>query len=81
MDEPVRNGLRPARHRGLTRPDPVTALPRPQRPPASTSQAKDPDKPQNKPAAGKPRPENHQDHLSASWHIKISARIYAVDRG
>ena len=36
MDEPVRSRLRPARHRGLTRPDPVTALPRPQRPPAST---------------------------------------------
>jgi len=49
--------MRPARHRGLTRPDPVTALPRPQRPPVSTSQAKDPDKPQNKQAAGKPRPE------------------------
>ena len=30
---------------------------------------------------GKPRPENHQDHLSAGWPIKIGARIYAVDRG
>jgi hypothetical protein len=29
MDEPVRNRLRPARHRGLTRPDQVTVLPRP----------------------------------------------------
>ena len=36
MDEPVPSRLRPARHRGLTRPDPVTALPWPQRPPAST---------------------------------------------
>ena len=36
MDEPVRSRLRPARRRGLTRPDPVTALPWPQRPPAST---------------------------------------------
>ncbi len=40
MDEPVRSRLRAARRRGLTRPDPVTALPWPQRPPASTSQLK-----------------------------------------
>jgi hypothetical protein len=80
MDEPVRSRLRAARHRGLTRP---TRSPhcQAQRPPASISRAKDPDKPQNKQAAGKPHPENHQDHLSADWHIKINARIYAVDRG
>ena len=29
MDEPVRRRLRPARRRGLTRPEPVTALLRP----------------------------------------------------
>ena len=29
MDEPVRSRLRPTRHRGLTSPDPVTALPGP----------------------------------------------------
>ena len=70
MDEPVRSRLRAARHRGLTRPDPVTATTQAHRPPASTSPAKDPDKPQNTPAAGKPRPENNQDHLSAGWHIQ-----------
>ena len=43
--------------------------------------SQNPDKPQNKPAAGKPHPENQQDHLPAGWHIKTSARIYAVDRG
>ena len=57
MDEPVRSRLRPARRRGLTSPDPVTA---PARPPTAASpgpQTEYPDKPQNRPAAGKPRPE------------------------
>jgi hypothetical protein len=58
MDEPVPRRLRPARRRGLTRPDPVTAPPRPSQPPASTCpQAEEPDKPPDRSAAGKPRPE------------------------
>jgi hypothetical protein len=81
MDEPVRSRLRATGHRGLTRPDPVTAPARPQRPPARTSPAKDPDKPQNRSAAGKLHPKSHQDHLSVSWRIQTSIRIYAVDRG
>ena len=52
MDEPVRSRHRPARRRVLTRPGPVTA------PPAATRQhqpqGQDPDKPQDKSAAGKP---------------------------
>jgi integrase len=48
---------RPVPARGLTRPDPVTALPSPQRPPASTFPSENPDKPQNTSAAGQPRPE------------------------
>jgi hypothetical protein len=47
MDEPVRRGLRPARRRGLTSPDPVT---HPQLTPAAwqapTIPGTDPDKPQ-----------------------------------
>ncbi len=38
MDEPLRSRLRAARRRGLTSPDPVTASPRPQRPPGRPSQ-------------------------------------------
>ena len=37
MAEPVRSRLRPTRHRGLTSPDPVTALPRAPRPPVPTA--------------------------------------------
>ncbi len=38
MDEPVRGRLRPARRRGLTSPDPVTAPARPPRPPVPVRQ-------------------------------------------
>ena len=56
----------------------VTALPRLQRPPASTPQRKT-----RTSRRTRQRRENrtHQDHLSAGWRIKINARIYAVDRG
>ena len=57
MDEPVRSRLRPARRRGLTSPDPVTAPHGPCGRPPAPAPAEDPDKPQNRSAAGKPRPE------------------------
>jgi hypothetical protein len=79
MDEPVRSGVRPARCRGLTRPDPVTAQ---TQGPAATRQHLPSEKPgqaAEKSAAGKPHPENHQDHLSASRNSKTRVRIYAVD--
>jgi hypothetical protein len=56
LDEPVRSSLRPARRRGLTCPDPVSAQPGP-RPPRPHLPAKDPDKPQKRSAAGKPYPQ------------------------
>src|SRR5258708_5134430 len=49
--------------------------PAPSGPPAGPPPAKDPDKPQNRSAAGKPRPEHHQDHLPVGRHSKTSVRI------
>jgi hypothetical protein len=78
MDEPVPGRLRAACHRGLTSP---TRSPHPHGGQAASPgpSAEYPDKPQNRPAAGKPRPENQQDHLSASRNSKTGIRISAVD--
>jgi hypothetical protein len=56
LDDPVRGRLRAARRRGLTRPDPVTAQPRPSAATRQQPRGEDPDKPQNTPAAGTPHP-------------------------
>ncbi len=81
MDEPVRSRLRPARHRGLTRPDPVTALPWPQRAARHHPPSENPGQAAEQASGGKAAPpENHQDQLSAGRHSKTSVRIYAVDR-
>ena len=80
MDEPVRSRLRPARHRGLTRPDPVTALLRPQRPPASTSPSERPGQAAEHVSGRKVMPGKPSSSLIRRLDIKISTRIYAVDR-
>ena len=54
MDEPVRSRLRPARRRGLTSPDPVTAPARPPRPPVPVPQPNTRTSRRTRPAAGKP---------------------------
>jgi hypothetical protein len=56
LDDPVRGRLRAARRHGLTRPDPVTAQPRPSADTRQQPRGEDPDKPQNTPAAGTPHP-------------------------
>ena len=63
MDEPLRGSLRPARRRGLTSPDPVTA---PAPAPAATRQPASPAKPVDKPQKCK-RQKNHARH-----HIKTT---------
>jgi hypothetical protein len=57
MDEPLRDRLRPARRCGLTSPDPVTALARPNGPaPGTCRQDQGPDTPQNNVSGRKTTP-------------------------
>ena len=81
MDEPVPGRLRPARRRGLTSPGPVTAPRRPMRPPARTAPTEEPDKPQNRSAAGKPHPGNTARTITSRKTQQSNRQIYAVDRG
>ena len=70
--------LRPARHSGLTSPEPGHAPRRPARAIRTPSPTRNPDKPQNTPAAGKPRP----DHASKQQNLAAaSTRQRSVDRG
>jgi hypothetical protein len=75
MDEPVRGRLRATCHRRrLTSPGPVTVPHGPSGPPPAPLQ-RNPDKPQNRKAAGKSCPENHQDHSSAGRPAKTSPEL------
>ena len=84
MDEPVRGRLRPARRRGLTCPDPVTAPARPPRPPVpvpqpNTGQAAEQGQRQES-HARKPsrsfirRPEQHDRHQNFGGGLRLSLR-------
>jgi hypothetical protein len=85
MDEPVRRRLRPARRRGLTSPEPVTALPRPH---AATRQnaSQHPrqghtDKPQKSKRPISHARRCHQDQHTGPAAGETNTRIHAVDRG
>ena len=58
MAEPPRRGLRAARRSGLTSPGTGPHPRRPSRPPSTPPQARNPDKPHNRRAAGSPRPDS-----------------------
>ncbi len=81
MDEPVRNRLRPARHSGLTRPIPGH---RTAQAPAAARQhlpSERPGQAAEQASGGKATPGKPSRSLIRRLDIKISARIYAVDRG
>jgi hypothetical protein len=69
MGQPVRGCHRPARHRGLTSPDPVTALRRPKglQQTASLYPGKTLDKPQDS-----ERQQNHAHHPPQDQHCRAS---------
>ena len=84
MDEPLRGRLRPARRRGLTSPDPVTAPHGPSGHPADRQP--DPrqgpvDKPQKCERQESHARRHHQDHVSWIHQQNAVTQIRAVDRG
>ena len=82
MDEPVPSRLRAARRRGLTSPDPVTAPPRPQRPPARPQ-------PRNRTRTSRRTSQRQENHTPETSKIitgpfntaEANVRIQTVDRG
>jgi len=81
MDDPARCRLRPARSRGLTSPDPVTASLRPQRPPEPDPEPGTPDKPQNRQTAESARPIHCQDQINRPLIPSSHHKTRPVDRG
>jgi len=79
MDDPVPGRLRPARRRGLTSPDPVTAPHAPAAARQHLPPAEEPDKPPNRSAAESRAPKYRPDHHEPRQALQGDIRIYAVD--
>ena len=73
--------LRPARRSGLTSPEPVRTPTAPTATPNPVPEPGTPDKPQNRRAAGRPRPESPRKTPRAGIKPETSYRNWPVDRG
>jgi hypothetical protein len=81
MDELVRNRLRPARHRGLTRPDRSPRCHGPSGRPPAPSQPKTRTSRRTRQRPGSHARKTIKINYLPAQHIKTSNRIYAMDRG